>query len=88
MRLLKSPHQTAFRNATEDEYPGVGTVLKAGEGPGDFTLVKIADAGHSASMNLRLRTGTKAYIHLVVIRTRAELSQHLMASWLQKKPFY
>ncbi|KAJ6593449.1 Alpha/Beta hydrolase protein [Mycena capillaripes] len=70
MRLLKSPHQSAFRNATEDEYPGVGTVLKAGEGPGDFTLVKIAEAGH------------------MVIRTRADLVQHLMARWLQKKPFY
>ncbi|KAJ6491824.1 alpha/beta-hydrolase [Mycena vitilis] len=71
MRLLKSPHREAFRNASEDVYPGVGTVLKAGDGPnGDFTLVKIQEAGH------------------MVIRTRADLLQHLMIQWLQKKPFY
>ncbi|KAF7362266.1 Alpha/beta-hydrolase [Mycena venus] len=71
MRLLKSPHQSAFRNATEEEYPGVGTILKAGAGPaGEFTLVKIEEAGH------------------MVVRTRPELLQHLMAQWLQKKPFY
>ncbi|KAF7362234.1 Alpha/beta-hydrolase [Mycena venus] len=71
MRLLKSQHQSAFRNATEEEYPGVGTVLKAGAGPtGEFTLVKIAEAGH------------------MVIRSQAELLQHIMARWLQKKPFY
>lgn len=53
MRLLQSPHQTAFRTATEDEYPGVGTIRKAGSGPtGEFTLIKIAEAGHSASFLL------------------------------------
>ncbi|KAJ7496896.1 alpha/beta-hydrolase [Mycena latifolia] len=71
MRLLESPHQTAFRSATEDDYPGVGTVRKAGAGPnGEFTLIKIAEAGH------------------MVIRTRADLSQHLMTRWLQEKPFF
>ncbi|KAJ7169053.1 alpha/beta-hydrolase [Mycena crocata] len=71
MRLLKSPHQAQFRNATEVEYPGVGTIRKAGAGPtGEFTFIKISGAGH------------------MVIRSRADLLQHLMARWLQKKPFY
>ncbi|KAF7324318.1 Alpha/beta-hydrolase [Mycena venus] len=68
MRLLKSQHQSAFRNATEEEYPGVGTILKAGAGPtGEFTLVKIAEAGH------------------MVIRSQAELLQHIMARWATEK---
>jgi len=62
MRLLKSPHQTAFRNATEEEYPGVGTILKAGVGPtGMFTLVKIAEAGHMV-----IRTHSELLQHLMV----------------------
>ncbi|KAJ6620560.1 Alpha/Beta hydrolase protein [Mycena sp. CBHHK59/15] len=70
MRLVQSPHQAAFRSAPEIDYPGVGSIRKVGDGPGDFTLVKIAEAGH------------------MVIRTRPELSQHLMGLWLQKKPFF
>jgi hypothetical protein len=53
MRLLNTKHQQEFRNATEVEYSGVGSVLQAGDGAGSFTLLKIREAGHSALQCLR-----------------------------------
>ena len=47
---MRTPYQDEFRSSHEVEYPNVGTVRKAGKGAaGDFTLVKIKEAGHSKS---------------------------------------
>jgi len=44
MRLLETKYQTAFREAPEVEYPGVGTIRQARGG--NYTFVKVREAGH------------------------------------------
>lgn len=52
MRLLETKHQSEFRSAPEIAYPGVGTMIQSGGGgSGNFTLVKVEDAGHSESFS-------------------------------------
>lgn len=48
MRLIRTKYQAEFRAAPETVYPGVGWIRQAG-GPdsGNFTFVKIKEAGHS-----------------------------------------
>ena len=54
MRLLETKYQSGFRDAPEVEYPGVGSIRQVGPGAGNYTFIKVKEAGHSASCTLFL----------------------------------
>lgn len=48
MRLFETKHLSAFRDAPEVVYPGVGSIRQVGPGAGNYTFIKVKEAGHSA----------------------------------------
>ncbi|KAE9401459.1 alpha/beta-hydrolase [Gymnopus androsaceus JB14] len=46
MRLLETKYQSGFRDALEIDYPGVGSIRQVGPGAGNYTFIKVKDAGH------------------------------------------
>ncbi|KAE9401529.1 alpha/beta-hydrolase [Gymnopus androsaceus JB14] len=61
MRLLETKYQSGFRDAREFEYPGVGSIRQVGPGAGNYTFIKIKEAGHMV-----IRSQPELLRHLMV----------------------